>query len=133
MPRSCSDFAIINNPAPKASAPETEVLNPFSLPLRVFGMVFPSTSLEAMEDNPRERLNSANRRTISQPAVAPLNDRLTTPIPAMDRNCSSEPITHTHFRIGNLRIYPAMKICGSMDPDSRIGTRKPMSATGAFT
>ena len=106
---------------------------PVSWPRRGFGMVFPITSLEATEHRPRARLNAVTQARSAHPALVPVSSRTLSPIETTAANCSRLPATHTHLRMAMRRTWPPMNSWGIIDPDSRIGTRKPSTKAGAPT
>ncbi len=51
--------------------------------------------------------------------------------PAVAAACPTVPATHTHLRTRRRRTRGAHAVCDSIEPDSRIGTRKATNARGA--
>ena len=131
MPRSAPILNSMAAPTPMVTNPARNSDHPETRPRRVFGTVLPSTSLDATEHRPRARLNNTRQPSSAPPAIAPSRVTATMPIAATARPCSTQPITKVHLRIGCCRTQAAISSCGNKEPDSRIGTRKAISAVGA--
>ena len=111
--------------------PETAVVNPVRRPLRVLGIVFPVTSFDATETNPRARLKRIRRPMRASPAVSPRRSVKAAPIPARANAWIKPPNTQRYFRRGWPRTAAAMNSWGRSEPDSRMGTRNPTRPVGA--
>src|SRR5690606_28094912 len=113
-----------SNPAADAAIPERR-------PRRVFETVFPSTSLIATEQTPRERLKTISANTTDHPTALPSSIAIAASIAISAKACPTLPATQNHLRIGCCRICCATNNCGNNANDSRIGTKAPINALDA--
>src|SRR5690606_7566025 len=110
---------------------DATVATPLIWPRWPFGMVRDMTSFAAREVKERPPANTASASKISTPAAVPLDVAAISAMAAAATACTADPATHTHLRCGRRLIQGANAACGSSEPDSLIGTRRPMKPTGA--
>ncbi|WP_202817127.1 hypothetical protein [Serinicoccus sp. CUA-874] len=116
-----------------AAAPDTMVAAPVTCPRCPFGTVRPCTSLAAMEHRHRASAKSARARSTASPAMIPSSSRAAPAIATVARAWPPAPTIQTRVRRRCATTHGVRAACGSMDPDSRIGTSSPTSAAGAPT
>jgi hypothetical protein len=116
-----------------ATVPEATVASPLTCPRCPLGMVRPSTSLEAIDDNERASAKTASAPTMPQPATAPVVVAARTAMATTVMAWPTAPATQTHLRTGRLRTQGTRAAWGSIEPDSRTGTSIAAAAAGAPT
>ena len=106
--------------------PERVVETPLTLPRNPLGIALPNTSFELMEENARAREKVAKAMRTTKPAGPGGRSNAASPMDAMHAACAMALPTTTHLRRLIRLTQPEIKSCGSIDPDSRIGTSIPM-------
>jgi len=93
-------------------------------------MVLPWTSLEAIEHRHRPSANAASPTRITTPATRPSPSAAVPAITPAEAACTRAPEMNTHLRNRTRTMSGVRNACGSIESDSRIGTSRPVSATG---
>src|SRR5690606_28953620 len=91
----------------------------------------PCTSLEAIDDKARPKEKTANAATMRSPAWRPVARSAVAEIAATAPDWTRAPATRTHLRRGAPITSGDRNTWGNIDPDSRIGTSRPIRAVGA--
>lgn len=117
-------------PRVMATSPEAVVASPLIWPLSPLGIVLPCTSFDEIEPRHRPREKTASAAMMRMPAVRP---SASAAVPAMKATAAAwirAPATNTHLRCVARRTIRVRRACGSIEPDSRIGTSTPVSEAG---
>ena len=117
-------------PIARVTAPDSAVARPVMRPRRPFDTVRPCTSLPEIEHSARKIESAASRMTIATPKAAPLSSAAESAISPADAAWPHEPTNHTHFRERCDVTQGLSAACGSIEPDSRIGTKNAVNRAG---
>ena len=120
----------MSTPRVMATSPAADVARPTICPRSPDGMVRPCTSFDAIEHRHRPSENTTSAARIPTPAAVPCPSAAIAAITATDTACTAAPVTKTHFRRRTRTTSGVRNACGSIDPDSRIGTSRPTKAAG---
>ena len=124
-PRSCTSPDISNSASTSTPAEATEPAVPVIDPRRDLPTVLPKISLYDTEQAARLTASPASAPQIASPAADPSKVSAASTINAAKMPCPADPATQAHLRRAIACTQPAITICGSSAPASRIGTSAP--------
>jgi hypothetical protein len=101
---------------------------PLIAPHRPLGTVRPSTPFEAIDVSARENANSAGSASMAIPATSRVEVAPVIAIAATATAHPVPPVTQTHLCWRH--THGVIAASGSIDPDSRMGTRNPIVHNG---
>ena len=95
-----------------------------------FAMVRPWTSLPAMEHRARKTESAARRARTRTPRSGPSKSMALSAMRAAEIAWPQEPMSQARLRCACAVTQGVSAACGSIEPDSRIGTSSEVKAAG---
>ena len=117
-------------PIARVKPPASAVARPVMSPRWPLEIVRPWTSLPAMEQMERNTACTASRTMTAMPSALPSSNSALSAMPAEASAWPHEPINQTRLRELCDVTHGLKNACGSIEPDSRIGTRNDVNAAG---
>ena len=121
---------VSSRPIASVNAPARAVARPVILPRRPLEIVRPCTSLPASEHNERNNAWAARRIRMTAPSGVPSRSNALSAMSPAAMAWPHEPMSHTRLRERFEVTHGLKNACGSIEPDSRMGTRNEVITAG---